>query len=243
VSLGSIRWRAAGPAAIALVALGAYVAVAPHLGDLGRSAADLGLYAAVPLILAGAATLALHPVAGRPPSAALALLVIALPPALALALVDVEPLATPLRLVVACGAGFWLAGLLEAPWQLAVVAGVATIVDIVSVAAGPTNELVDNAPGAVDVIALHLPAWGSSADILIGLTDFLFLACFVGGAIALGLRVRATLVAVVVGLEVSVIAAALLDRGLPGLPFMSVALLAVNWDLMFGARRGQAPSG
>jgi hypothetical protein len=109
-------------------------------------------------------------------------------------------------------------------------------VDIASVAAGPTNELVEQAPRAVEVLALHLPAWGGDAEVLIGATDFLFLAAFLAGAIAFRLRARLTLACLVLALVAAVAASAAADRGLPALPLMAVALLAVNADRIL--RRG-----
>jgi hypothetical protein len=234
-SRGNAATRA-GWAAGSLGLLALYLALAPRLPDLGSGAGAVALYALVPLALAGWAIFALHDAAGRPPAVALGLFAVAAVPAVLLALADVEALATPLKVAAAAGLGFWLAGLLDAAWQLAVLAGVATLVDIASVAAGPTNELVENAPRAVEVLALHLPAWGGDADVLIGATDILFLAAFLGGAIALGLRARLTLVCMVLALTLAVGVSAAADTGLPGLPFMAVALLAVNADLILPGR-------
>ncbi len=224
---------ALGAAAGLLALLGLEVGLAPRLPDLGRGAAAVALYAAVPLALCGLALWALHPVAARPAVRALGLFVLAGVPAVLLALADVEALATPLKLAAAAGLGFWLAGLVEAAWQLAVLAGVAAIVDIASVAAGPTNELVDRAPRALEVVALHLPAWGGGPEVLIGVTDFAFMAAFLAGAIAFGLRARATLAAMVAALVVAVAVSVAAGRGLPGLPLMAAALIAVNADRIF----------
>jgi len=225
-----------GAAVGALGLLALYLALAPRLPDLGRGAGAVALYALVPLTLSAGALWALHAAAGRPPSLALGVFAAAAVPAVLLALADIEPLATPLKLAAAAGLGFWLAGLLDAAWQLAVLAGVAAVVDIASVAAGPTNELVERAPRAVEVLALHLPAWGGDGEVLIGAADFLFLAAFLGGAIAFGLRARLTLVCLVLALVAAVAASAAADRGLPALPLMAAALLAVNADRIL--RRG-----
>jgi hypothetical protein len=137
-------------------------------------------------------------------------------------------LATPLKAVVAAGIGVALASLLETPAQLLAIAGIAVVVDAVSVAAGPTRAALDDAPGLVEATAAHLPAWGGGETILVGAVDLLFLAAFVAGARRTGLRTGASAVAVTCGLIAGAALTAGLDRALPALPLMAAGLVAAN---------------
>jgi hypothetical protein len=159
-----------------------------------------------------------------------------------LAAVDVEALATPAKLAAACGAGFALALLLDAGRQLVVIALAALVADVASVLAGPTKVLGEDAPGALSATALHLPAWGEGGTILVGLVDAVFLALFTAGAVRLGLRPLPSLVALVAALAVSAIAAAALDRALPAVPLMAIALIGVNADRILRRGGGISPS-
>ena len=222
--------RAACVAGVALVALGGAVALAPHLPDLGRGAGAAAVWAAVPLALGAVAVLGLERLAARPALRAAGLAAVAAVPAVAFAAAEVEGVATPARLALAAGLGFLLAGLLEAPWQLALIAALALAVDIVSVLAGPSAALVHHAPRTLDAVALHLPGWGQDRQVLVGPADAIFFAAFVAAAAALGLRRRATAAALAAALEATVVIAVAVGRALPALPLMALALLAVNAD-------------
>jgi hypothetical protein len=215
-------------AGLALVGLGGAIALAPHLPDLGRGAGAAAVACALPLALATVAVLGLERLAARPPRRAAALAGAAAIPAVAFVAADVESVATPAKLALAAGLGFLLAGLLEAAWQLAVIAALALVVDVVSVLAGPSAALVQHAPRALDAVALHLPLWGQDRHVLVGPADAIFFGAFVAAAAALGLRRRATAAALAAALEITVVIAVAVGRALPALPFMALALLAVN---------------
>jgi hypothetical protein len=72
--------------------------------------------------------------------------------------------------------------------------------------------------------------------------DAVFLALFTAGAVRLGLRPLPSLVALVAALAVSAIAAAALDRALPAVPLMAIALIGVNADRILRRGGGISPS-
>ena len=150
-----------------------------------------------------------------------------------------ESLATPLKALAAIAIGWALARLVATPRQLAALALLAATVDTVSVIAGPTRTVVDEAPEAFERIALHLPPWDAQA--LLGPVDVAFLALFVAGAARVGLRTGATAVAAATGLVIAAGAALGTGAGLPAIPFMAAGLLAVNADRLAGLRPRRAP--
>jgi hypothetical protein len=78
----------------------------------------------------------------------------------------------------------------------------------------------------VDVLTLDLPALGGGASVgRVGLLDCTFLALFAAWALRFDLRPRVTIPLMVVALAASVALAIALDRAVPALPFLAVALL------------------
>jgi hypothetical protein len=136
----------------------------------------------------------------------------------------VEPLATPLKALAALAAGWLLAKLVSTPRQLVALALLAAVVDVASVAAGPSRSIAQDGSGAFERVALHLPPWDAQA--LMGPVDAVFLGLFVAGAARVGLRAGATAVAVVTGLVIGVGVALGTGEGLPAIPFMTAGLLA-----------------
>ncbi len=136
-----------------------------------------------------------------------------------------EPLWTPLKALAALAAGWLLARLVATPRQLVALALIASGVDIVSVAAGPSRSIVEDGSDAFERVALHLPPWDAQA--LLGPVDMVFLGLFVFGAARVGMRAGAVAIATVTGLVIGVGAALGADAGLPAIPFMAAGLIAV----------------
>jgi hypothetical protein len=220
-----LRPAAAGIAAVA------YLAVAPALPDAGTGAAVTAVSAGLALTLLAILVLALRPIA-EPGAQGLVLAAGALPAAAVAQLFGPQAVATPLKAVTAAGLGYALARLLSTPGQLLAVAAIAMVADAVSAATGPTRAALEDAPAAIDAIALHLPAWGGEAELLVGAVDMLFLATFTAAARRVGLRPRATAAAVTAGLVTSAVVAVAIDRALPAIPLMALGLWAANADLL-----------
>jgi hypothetical protein len=222
-----LRPAAAGVAAVA------YLAIAPSLPGSATApgAAATAASATLALALLAALVLALAPIA-EPGVQGVWLAAGALPAAALAQLWGPQAVATPLKAVAAAGIGYALARLLSTPGQLLAIAAIAMVVDTVSVAVGPTRTALEEAPDAAEAVALHLPAWGGGAELLVGAVDMLFLATFVSAARRVGLRRRATALAVTGGLVASAILAVAVDRPLPAIPLMALGLWAANADLL-----------
>ena len=65
-----------------------------------------------------------------------------------------------------------------------------------------------------------------------GLSDFIFLALFAAASRFLNLRYAATLLGVCFAAFLAVTAGLLLERPLPALPFIAIAFVGVNADLI-----------
>ena len=83
---------------------------------------------------------------------------------------------------------------------------------------------------------MALPAPGLREAAAIGMPDLLFLALFTAVAAPLGLRERATALAMLASLSATSVASWALERPLPALPLLSLAFLLANADRL-AARR------
>ncbi len=115
--------------------------------------------------------------------------------------------------------------------------------DAISVFApqGPTNLLLTKAPQTLPYFVVAFPVIGYAvhdAYSALGTSDVLFFGLYLAVAVGYRLRVRLTLVAMVVSFVVTV-TVALWWRALPALPLLSLAFLAANADLI--ARRWTTP--
>ncbi len=127
-------------------------------------------------------------------------------------------------------------GLLFARWLATPVIAIAVpifvaAIDIWSVASGPTAKLLDNGTDRVDPLSFDLPAWGAMGSAgHLGLSDALFASMFAGWAWTYGLRRRATLVGLALGLVASLGLGLLLHRAIPALPLLAAGYLLPNLD-------------
>jgi hypothetical protein len=148
--------------------------------------------------------------------------------------------ATVAKLVAATCVGLVLAGMLRNAAEAITIALVIAAVDIYSVAAGPTHEIVHNHPGVLDDLALNLRVLGTYSVVQIGASDLIFFALFTAAAIRLGLRRWTTWTAMTASFGLTVVLADRLDTALPALPLLSAAFLAANADLF--RARGRPPA-
>lgn len=149
--------------------------------------------------------------------------------------------AVPFKVALAAGGGRLLGRQVDEGWWLAVVAVAAIAADSWSVFAGPTKVLVERAPVSLDYLLIHFPVLGRpDTGMGLGLSDVVFLALLTTGAAATGLRPRAGFLAMGGSLVVAVVVALVWRPAVPALPFVALAFLLTQADLLVGRslRRG-----
>lgn len=145
------------------------------------------------------------------------------------------PCANVAKIVGAAALGIWVAQQLEQVSWAVVIAVVSAVVDILSVAVGPTKAIVAHGPVVVGYFTLAITWAGytyAEAFTGLGVSDVVFFALYLAVALRFGLRVRATAVAMVASF-VATIALAISATALPALPLLSAAFLLVNADLLW----------
>lgn len=148
------------------------------------------------------------------------------------------PAANVAKTVAAAGLGYWLAGAVSSLGVVVLVAGLSAVVDIASVAWGPTKALIEKAPESVSYLTVAFVWPGEDPTQLataLGVADLVFFALYVGAARAFGLRSTATVVGVALGIAAAVVGG-LWVGVMPALPWLALGFLAVNADLIFGRR-------
>lgn len=225
--------------AAALVLFCAVDAAAPHLPDPGHS----GQLAFLALVSIPLATLVVYALAGADPAPArLAAVTVACAAAAAVSIQLGYPgtPATAAKLVAAACIGVALAGALRGIAELVGIALVVAVVDIYSVAVGPTHEIVAHHPGVLDDLALNLRVLGSYDVAQIGVSDFIFFAVFSAAATRLALHRRLGWAAMTASFGVTIVLADHYELALPALPLLSAAFLLSNADVLAAHRRGTA---
>ena len=222
--------------ALALAALGiallAYGAVSEHLPEF-RMGVDVVFVGLVVLPLTTAAIWLALPLAGM--RSVLLLYASALAGALLIALTFLGAASAANVAKLACFAlvGFWFLSLFEELWWVALVAVLVPWVDVWSVAAGPSEYVLEKRPGIFDTVAVDFPVTGQAADINIGPPDIVFFALFLAACARFGLRTAWTWVAMTVLLTVTLFAAWRWETlGLPALPAVALGFLLPNADLV-----------
>jgi hypothetical protein len=146
--------------------------------------------------------------------------------------------AVPFKVVAAVLMGTLLGRVMEAPSWLLAAAIVAFLADLWSVFAGPTKVVVEKAPVVLDYALVHFPMLGDTLPGAgLGMTDLLFVAVFVTGSRRVGLRPRASFLAMLASFVLTLCMTVVLDRALPALPLLALAFLATNIDLFWPGRR------
>jgi len=227
--------RRAATLAAVLGILVAYSAGAGELPSLPSEHLDVVFYALVALPAFAAAIWLALPLAhgGTPPLVLMAASAGVL--AVVLTLLDVESGANVAKLACYALAGFAFLSLFEELWWITLVGVLVPWVDIWSVAAGPTEYVVEERPGLFENVAIAFPSPGESVIVNIGPPDILFFALFLAAADRFGLRVRATWIGMVACLAVTLALVWWWDEvaGLPALPAVCLGFLAPNADLLW----------
>jgi len=213
----------------------AYGAAARRLPELPSDEVDVLFYALVVLpAFAGAVWLALPGASAGTKGLVVAAGVCGIL-ALALSLLDVDSAANVAKLACYGLAGFAFLSLFEELWWITLVAVLVPWVDIWSVAAGPTEYVVEERPGLFESVAIAFPTPGETVVVNIGPPDVVFFALFLAAADRFHLRVTATWVAMTVCLAVTLALVWWWDdvAGLPALPAVCLGFLVPNGDLLW----------
>lgn len=141
-------------------------------------------------------------------------------------------LANFFRVLAAATLGVSLARYVDSVGVVLLIATVAIASDLFSVFAGPTQALVEEDSPALDILLLVFPTFGAALGFGLGVSDFIFLALFTAASHFLNLRYFATLVCVCSGAFLALSAGLLLERPLPALPFIAIAFVLANADLI-----------
>ena len=221
----------------------AYFLAAPLLPALPAGDATVLVAGSIGLLLVGGSTLALLPAY----ETLIAPLLVALGAGLLVAAFNSDGAngvgagANVVEALLAGAAGLLFARWLAAPAIAAAVALFVAVVDILSVAFGPTSRLLDEGTGRVDALSFDLPAWGDAGSAgHLGFSDAFFVALFAAWAWRFGLRRGATIAALLLGLLAALVLSVALDRAIPALPFVAAGYLLPNADRLLRLLRHPA---
>ncbi len=144
------------------------------------------------------------------------------------------------KLAAASLVGFWFLRLFESVGLVVFVACLIPWIDAYSVWRGPTSNIVSHHPGVFTSVSFALPIPGENDAARLGPPDLLFFALFLAAAARFRLRVFWTWLALALSFGATLAIAVGADiSGLPALPGLSIAFLAVNLDLLLPVfRRG-----
>ena len=135
-----------------------------------------------------------------------------------------------------CGGWAFLWLFEELDWVV-IIALIIPFVDAISVAAGPTNNIVHHHFEVYSAVAVAFVAPGGNAAGL-GPPDILFFALFLAATVRWQLRTGWTWLAMTGMYSLTlVLANATKVSGLPALPFLSTGFLLANGDLLWSRRR------
>jgi hypothetical protein len=218
-----------------LALLVAYSAGAKHLPELASEHLDVVFYALVVLPAFAAAIWLALPLAGAGTKTLVVLAGVTGALAIVLALVGVDAAANIAKLACYALAGFAFLSLFEELWWITLVAVLVPWVDVWSVAAGPTEYVVEERPGLFENVAIAFPSPGEAVIVNIGPPDILFFALFLAAAARFDLRVAGTWVGMTACLAVTLALVWWWDdvAGLPALPAVCLGFLVPNGDLLW----------
>jgi hypothetical protein len=152
---------------------------------------------------------------------------------------DLEIVANFSKLAAMTFLAFWFLSYFESLAWVVIVASIIPLVDIYSVFKGPTKEITTNHEAAFFALSIAFPAPGDLQQANLGLPDLLFFALFLAAATRFRLRPVWTWVAGVLSFGATMALAVGFEvDGLPALPLLSLAFLAVNADLIWRQLRG-----
>jgi hypothetical protein len=129
---------------------------------------------------------------------------------------------------------WWFLSFFETIGWVVLVACIIPFVDAYSVWRGPTNDIVHHRQQLFSALSFAFPVPGSGGAVAnLGLPDLLFFALFLAASVRFRLRPGWTWLAMVVSFGATMALAVAFDvGGLPALPGLSIAFLAVNADLI-----------
>jgi hypothetical protein len=136
------------------------------------------------------------------------------------------------RILAAACLGIALARYITSVGVVLIVVFAAIASDLFSVFAGPTRVLVQEDSPILDGLLLIFPTFGSALGFGLGVSDFIFLALFAAASRFLNLRYATTLLGLCFAAFLAITAGLLLQRPLPALPFIAIAFVLVNADLI-----------
>jgi hypothetical protein len=136
------------------------------------------------------------------------------------------------RILAAACVGITLARYITSVGVVLITVLAAIAADLFSVLAGPTRALVQEDSPVLDALLLVFPTFGSALGFGLGVSDFIFLALFAAASRFLDLRYAATLLGICFAALLAVTTGLLLQRPLPALPFIAIAFVLVNADLI-----------
>jgi hypothetical protein len=139
------------------------------------------------------------------------------------------------RILAAACVGISLARYVTSVGTVLIIVLAAIVSDLFSVFAGPTRVLVQEDSPILDGLLLVFPTFGSALGFGLGISDFIFLALFAAASRFLNLRYVATLLGICFAAFLAVTAGLLLERPLPALPFIAIAFVLVNADLILSS--------
>jgi hypothetical protein len=118
---------------------------------------------------------------------------------------------------------------------VALVACIIPFVDAYSVFSphGPTNEITEHHKEVFTTFSFAFPIPGEPGTANLGLPDLLFFSLFLAAAARFGLRTRLTWLAMTLSFGATLALASVWRGGLPALPLLAIAFLAVNADLIW----------
>lgn len=128
---------------------------------------------------------------------------------------------------------WWFLSLFETLGWVVLVACIVPFVDAYSVWRGPTNHIVNHEQGLFSALSFAFPTPGGQGSANLGLPDLLFFALFLAASVRFRLRPFWTWLGLTISFGATMaLAVAWGVGGLPALPGLSIAFLAVNADLV-----------
>jgi hypothetical protein len=118
---------------------------------------------------------------------------------------------------------------------VALVACIIPFVDAFSVFSprGPTNEIIKHHEHVFTTFSFAFPIPGEPAAANLGLPDLLFFSLFLAASARFALRPGPTWIAMTLSFGATLALASVWRGGLPALPLLAIAFLAVNADLIW----------
>ncbi len=207
-----------------------YFIVAPALPELPAGDVRVLVAGGVGMLMVAATTLSLVPARDTTIGPLLILLGAGLLMA-ALNAGGVGATANVVEALVAAMLGLFFARALSMPVIAIAVALFVAAIDIVSVATGPSKQLLERPGDRVDALSFDLPTWGDAGSVgRLGVSDAVFLSMFATWAWRYGFRRVPTLIGMALGLVASLVLGVAFDRAIPALPLIAAGYLLPNLD-------------